>query len=59
MGAAGLASPELVAPLEHPVYDGVYLGVAEQICDQLLTGQRFVRAVASTGHAERVRELGR
>ncbi|HEX8641472.1 MAG TPA: type II toxin-antitoxin system VapC family toxin [Allosphingosinicella sp.] len=49
----------LAGELANPVYDCVYLALAEGMEDELLTADlRFVRAVASTAHAARVRELG-
>lgn len=45
--------------LGHPVYDCVYLALAEAYDDELLTADsRFVRRVQGTGFANRVRELG-
>jgi len=44
----------------HPVYDCVYLALAEEMRDELLTADgRFVRAVAWTSYAPLVRELGK
>jgi predicted nucleic acid-binding protein len=44
--------------LGHPVYDCVYLALAEDLDDMLLTAdRRFVRAVAGTSHEGRVKEL--
>ena len=49
----------LAVDLEHPIYDCIYLALAEQVGDELLTAdRRFLAAVASTDHASRVRELG-
>ncbi len=45
--------------LQHPIYDCIYLALAESMGDELLTAdRRFLQAVAATGHASRVRELG-
>jgi predicted nucleic acid-binding protein len=50
----------LAIELGHPVYDCIYLALAEEMGDELLTADgRFVRALASTGYAPRVRELGK
>ena len=50
----------LAIELDHPIYDCVYLALAETMDDQLLTAdRRFLRAIASTPHAARVRELGK
>jgi len=50
---------DLAIALEHPIYDCVYLAVAEAYDDELLTADtRFVRRVQGTPHAGRVRELG-
>ena len=50
----------LAIDLGHPIYDCIYLALAEAMDDQLLTAdRRFLRAVASTTHAARVRELGK
>lgn len=50
----------LAIDLAHPIYDCVYLAMAESMDDQLLTADgRFVRAVASTPYAVRVKELGK
>ena len=50
---------ELAIELDHPVYDCVYLALAEAEGDRLLTAdRRFVKAVAGTPYAERVEELG-
>jgi predicted nucleic acid-binding protein len=44
--------------LGHPVYDCVYLAVAEAYETDLLTADsRFVRRVQGTSHADRVKEL--
>ena len=49
----------LAIDLAHPVYDCVYLALAEALDDALLTAdRRFLRAVAATPHKARVRELG-
>lgn len=51
---------QLAIDLAHPVYDCIYLALAEANGDFVLTAdERFVRAVAGTPHAERVRELGK
>lgn len=53
-------SLRLAIELGHPVYDCVYLALAEEMGDELLTADgRFLRAVASTAYADRVRELGK
>jgi len=50
----------LAIDLNHPIYDCVYLAMAESMDDQLLTAdRRFLLAIASTPHAARVRELGK
>ena len=50
----------LAIELGHPVYDCIYLALAEEMGDELLTADgRFVRAVAPTSYAPRVRELGK
>lgn len=50
---------ELAIALQHPVYDCVYLALAEANDDKLLTAdERFVKALVGTVHGERVRELG-
>ncbi len=49
----------LAIELGHPVYDCIYLALAEAMQDELLTADgRLLRAVASTPYADRVRELG-
>lgn len=49
----------LAIEVRHPVYDCVYLALAEHLDDQLLTAdRRFIEVLASTSHAARVRELG-
>ena len=49
----------LAIELRHPVYDCVYLAMAEGLEDELITAdRRFLAAVAGTRHAARVRELG-
>jgi predicted nucleic acid-binding protein len=49
---------ELAIELKHPVYDCVYLALAEQMDDELLTAdRRFLRAVEGTRFGERVRSL--
>lgn len=51
---------ELAVALGHPIYDCVYLALAEAVDDELLTAdRRFVRAVKGTPFEARVRELGR
>jgi predicted nucleic acid-binding protein len=48
----------LAIELEHPVYDCVYLALAETLGEELVTAdRRFVRSVAGTVHQSRVREL--
>lgn len=50
----------LAIALKHPVYDCIYLALAEAYDDALLTADsRFVRRVQGTEHEGRVRELGR
>lgn len=49
----------LAIEVRHPVYDCVYLALAEQLDDRLLTAdRRFLRALASSPHVDRVMELG-
>jgi predicted nucleic acid-binding protein len=51
---------QLAIDLAHPVYDCIYLALAEAHDDSLLTADaRFIRAVGGTPYAERVRELGK
>lgn len=50
---------QLAIELGHPIYDCVYLALAEAQEDELLTADaRFVKAVHGTKHQGRVRELG-
>ncbi|MEA3014046.1 MAG: hypothetical protein QOD42_2591 [Sphingomonadales bacterium] len=50
---------QIAVQLGHPVYDCVYLAVAEAMDDDLLTAdKRFWRAVRATPFAARVQELG-
>jgi predicted nucleic acid-binding protein len=50
----------LAIELAHSVYDCIYLALAEADDDELLTADgRFIRAVAGTPYATRVRELGK
>lgn len=50
---------ELAVELAHPVYDCLYLALAEAAEDRLLTAdRRMLRAVASTRYASWVEELG-
>lgn len=50
---------ELAVELRHPVYDCVYLAVAEAHDHELLTAdRRFLNAVRVGRYAERVRPLG-
>ncbi len=50
---------EMAVALGHPVYDCVYLAVAEALDEELLTADlRFLSAIQGTEHAIRVRELG-
>jgi predicted nucleic acid-binding protein len=50
---------ELAIELRHPMYDCVYLAVAEAEEDRLLTAdRRFVRATEKTRYAARVVALG-
>jgi len=49
----------LALDLAHPVYDCIYLALAEARDDDLLTADhRFIQAVRSTPHATRLRALG-
>ena len=49
---------EMAIELQHPVYDCVYLAVAEAMQDELLTADaRFARAVGGTELGNRVRGL--
>ncbi|HEX8533883.1 MAG TPA: type II toxin-antitoxin system VapC family toxin [Allosphingosinicella sp.] len=49
----------LAIELRHPVYDCIYLALAEGLQDEMITAdRRFLAAVAGTAHASRVRELG-
>lgn len=49
---------EMAVELGHPVYDCVYLAVAESLDDELLTAdERFVRAVGASELAARMRFL--
>lgn len=51
---------QIAIDLAHPVYDCIYLALAEADGDGLLTADgRFIRAVTGTLYAERVRELGK
>ena len=51
---------QLAIDLAHPVYDCIYLALAESDDDGLLTADgRFIRALTGTPYAERVRELGK
>ena len=50
---------QLAIELGHPIYDCVYLALAEAQEDELLTADaRFLKSVQGTGHQQRVRELG-
>lgn len=50
---------ELALLLDHPVYDVVYLALAEAAEDVLLTADhRFLRRLAGTDHHRRVETLG-
>ena len=50
---------DLAIELGHPVYDCVYLAVAEALDEELLTADlRFLGAIRNTAHAGRVKELG-
>ena len=50
---------ELAIELGHPIYDCVYLALAEGQEDELLTADvRFLKAIDGTEHQRRVRELG-
>ena len=50
---------DLAVTLGHPIYDCVYLAVAEAFETELLTADgKFVRRLQGTSHAGRVRELG-
>ena len=49
---------EMAVELGHPVYDCVYLAVAESLDDELLTAdERFVRALDGSALAARIRLL--
>jgi predicted nucleic acid-binding protein len=49
---------ELALALEHPIYDCVYLALAERMERRLITAdRRFIRALAITQHATRVLAL--
>jgi predicted nucleic acid-binding protein len=49
---------EMAIELQHPVYDCVYLAVAEAMQDELLTANaRFARALVGTELGEKVRGL--
>jgi predicted nucleic acid-binding protein len=49
----------LAIDLRHPIYDCVYLALAEASASQLLTAdRRFIRATAATPYAALVKELG-
>lgn len=50
----------LAVDLDHPIYDCIYLALAEHMGEELLTADhRFLAAVASTNYASQVRELGK
>lgn len=50
----------MAADLEHPVYDCVYLALAEARDDFVLTADlRFAAKIATTSLADRVKELGK
>ncbi len=45
--------------LQHPVYDCVYLAMAEHLDDELLTAdKKFVRVAAASSFRSRIRGLG-
>ena len=49
----------LAIELAHPVYDCIYLALAEAAGDKLLTAdRRFIRALEGTPYAQHVQELG-
>ena len=49
---------DLAVELDHPVYDCVYLALAEAYDDDLLTADsRFAQRLRGTPHAGRVKEL--
>lgn len=49
----------LAIELDHPVYDCVYLALAEAYDEELLTADsRFVRRLQNTAYFGRVKELG-
>jgi predicted nucleic acid-binding protein len=51
---------ELAIDLGLPIYDCIYLALAESADDGFLTADgRFIRALDGTPYAERVRELGK
>lgn len=48
----------LAIDLAYPVYDCIYLALAESLDDTLLTADaRFIAAIRGTAHQSRVREL--
>jgi predicted nucleic acid-binding protein len=48
----------LAVEIGHPIYDCIYLAVAQKLDAQLLTAdQRFLRAVVGTRHAGRVKGM--
>lgn len=50
---------ELALELDHPVYDCVYLAVAEALGDDLITADtRFLKKLAQRNYKGRVRALG-
>ena len=51
---------QLAIDLAHPVYDCIYLALAEAADDSVLTADgRFIRALDGTPYAERIWELGK
>lgn len=50
---------ELSFELRHPIYDCIYLAMVEREDVKLVTADgRFMRAIAGTRHARRVRAIG-
>ncbi|MWB78502.1 PIN domain-containing protein [Pseudooceanicola sp. 216_PA32_1] len=49
---------DLALALEHPIYDCVYLALAERMDRQLITAdRRFIKALSGTEHASRALAL--
>ena len=50
---------DIAMQIAHPVYDCVYLAMAEELGDELLTAdRRFIAAVIDTKYANAVKALG-